>query len=239
MRLLESQPPPEYAMNRELTIKAMRGVLQFPFFLGLLIFLPAWTFAYWQAWVFIAVFSLCTIALTAYVAIYDPKLLERRMKVGVREETEPTQKLIVSIAGACFFGVLVLGGLDHRFGWSDMPASLVLLGDLLIALSYAGFWLVFRENSYAASTVAIMEDQRVISTGPYAIVRHPMYSAALLLFAGMPLALGSWWGLLLLIPAVAGLIWRLVDEEKFLSRNLPGYTEYKDKVRYRLIPSVW
>ena len=226
-------------MNRDLTIKAMRSVLQLPVFLGLLLFLPAWTFDYWQAWVFIAVFSLCTIALTAYLAIYDPKLLERRMKAGPRAETEPAQKIIVTIAGACFFGVLELVAFDHRFGWSAMPASVALLGDLLIVISFIAFWFVFRENSYTASTIAIMEDQRVVSTGPYAIVRHPLYSAALLLFVGMPLALGSWWGLLVLIPAVAGLIWRLVDEENFLSRNLPGYTAYKQKVRFRLIPSVW
>jgi len=226
-------------MNRDLTIKAMRSVLQLPVFLGLLLFLPAWTFDYWQAWVFIAVFSLCTIALTAYLAIYDPKLLERRMKAGPRAETEPAQKIIVTIAGACFFGVLVLVAFDHRFGWSAMPASVALLGDLLIVISFIAFWFVFRENSYTASTIAIMEDQRVVSTGPYAIVRHPLYSAALVLFVGMPLALGSWWGLLVLIPAIAGLIWRLVDEENFLSRNLPGYTAYKQKVRFRLIPSVW
>jgi protein-S-isoprenylcysteine O-methyltransferase Ste14 len=161
------------------------------------------------------------------------------MKAGPRAETEPAQKIIVTIAGACFFGVLVLVAFDHRFGWSAMPASVALLGDLLIVISFIAIWFVFRENSYTASTIAIMEDQRVVSTGPYAIVRHPLYSAALVLFVGMPLALGSWWGLLVLIPAVAGLIWRLVDEENFLSRNLPGYTAYKQKVRFRLIPSVW
>src|SRR5262249_5742213 len=151
----------------------------------------------------------------------------------------PAQKIIIGIVVVCFFGTLVLAGLDHRLGWSGTPTSIVLLGNLLIVVSFIAFWIVFRANSYTASTITIMEDQRVISTGPYALVRHPLYSAALLFFAGIPLALGSWWGLLMLIPAIACLIWRLVDEEKFLARNLAGYTDYQQKVPYRLIPSVW
>jgi protein-S-isoprenylcysteine O-methyltransferase Ste14 len=226
-------------MNRDLTMKAMRGVLQLPIFLGLLLFLPAGTFDYWQAWAFIAVFFLCTAALTAYLAFYDPKLLERRMKAGPRAETEPAQKIIITVAVGCIFATVLLPAFDHRFGWSDVPAWVVLLGDLLIVISYVGFFWVFRENTFGASTIQVTQDQRVISTGPYAIVRHPMYSAALILILAIPLALGSWWGLLMFIPSVAGLIWRLVDEEKFLSRNLPGYVEYKDKVRFRLIPYVW
>jgi protein-S-isoprenylcysteine O-methyltransferase Ste14 len=115
----------------------------------------------------------------------------------------------------------------------------VILGDILIALSYLVFYFVFKENTYGAATIQVEENQRVISTGPYALVRHPMYAGALILTLGVPLALGSWWGLIMLIPGVAGIIMRLLDEERFLSRNLAGYTEYKNKVRYRLIPFVW
>ena len=115
----------------------------------------------------------------------------------------------------------------------------MILGDLLIVVAYLDFYFVFRENTYSASTIQIAEDQKVISTGPYAIVRHPMYSGALLLMLGIPLALGSWWGLLMLVLAVAGILWRLVDEERFLARNLTGYADYTNAVQYRLIPFIW
>jgi protein-S-isoprenylcysteine O-methyltransferase Ste14 len=116
---------------------------------------------------------------------------------------------------------------------------IVILGNILIALAYLGFFFVFRENTYGAATIQVAEGQRVVSTGPYAIVRHPMYSGALIMVLGIPLALGSWWGLLMLVPTVAGIIWRLLDEERFLCRNLPGYADYTSKVRYRLVPFVW
>ena len=225
--------------NRDLYIKAAGKFLQLPIILGACLFLPAWTFAYWQAWLFTAVFFLGSLALTVYLAIYDPKLLERRMKAGPRAEKETAQKIIVAIAIGSFFATMVLSALDHRFGWSDVPASVVLLGDVLIVLTYYGFYLIMRENSFSAATVEVMEDQRVISTGPYAIVRHPMYSVAFIMILAMPLALGSWWGLLMFFPAVVGIVWRLLDEEDFLSRHLPGYTNYKNTVRFRLIPGVW
>jgi protein-S-isoprenylcysteine O-methyltransferase Ste14 len=171
--------------------------------------------------------------------IKDPKLLERRMKAGPAAEKEPTQKIIVMFAMLSFAGLGILPALDHRFGWSDVPTSFVILGNILIALSYIAFYFVFKENTYGASTIQVEENQKVISTGPYALVRHPMYTGALILMLGMPLALGSWWGLLLFIPGVAWIIWRLLDEERFLSRNLAGYTEYENRVRYHLVPYVW
>jgi protein-S-isoprenylcysteine O-methyltransferase Ste14 len=207
--------------------------------MGALLFIPAGTLDYWQAWVFVAVFFVCSVAITIWLLIKDPDLLERRMKAGPAAEKEPSQKTIIAFALASFAGLAVLPALDHRFGWSDVPASVVILGNILIAFSYLLFYFVFRENTYGAATVQVEENQKVISTGLYALVRHPMYVGALILMLGVPLALGSWWGLLMLIPGVAVIIWRLLDEEKFLSRNLAGYTEYKNKVRYRLIPSVW
>ena len=206
---------------------------------GALVFLPAGTFDYWEAWVFIAVFFVCNVLLTVYLLVKDPKLLERRMKAGPRAETSRTQKIIVSFAFLLFAGAAMFPALDHRFAWSEVPTAVVILGDVLIALSYYGFYRVFRENTYGAATIQVEEGQKVISTGPYRVVRHPMYSAGLILFFSMPLALGSWWGLLLVAPSIPVLAWRLLDEEKFLQKNLPGYSEYMQKVRYRLVPRVW
>jgi protein-S-isoprenylcysteine O-methyltransferase Ste14 len=133
----------------------------------------------------------------------------------------------------------VLSGIDHRLGWSSVPTALVIVGDLLVIVAYVGFCLVFRENTFGAATIQVVEGQRVISTGPYAVVRHPMYGWALLLLLGMPLALGSWWSLLIAVVGVAGLVARLLDEERFLAGNLPGYSDYMRRVRYRLVPLVW
>ena len=134
---------------------------------------------------------------------------------------------------------LVFPVLDHRFGWSPVPLYVSLIGDGLIVLGYLFILFVLRENSYAASTIQVTEDQRVVSTGPYALVRHPMYAGALLLIIGLPLALGSWYGVLGIFGFLPVLIWRLSDEERFLTRNLPGYTEYKSKVHWRLIPGLF
>jgi protein-S-isoprenylcysteine O-methyltransferase Ste14 len=171
--------------------------------------------------------------------INDPKLLERRMNAGPAAEKEKTQKIIMVFAILSFAGICILPALDHRFGWSDVPTSVVIFGDILIALSYYAFYFVFRENPYGASTIQVEEKQSVISTGPYALVRHPMYTGALILMFGIPPALGSWWGLLFFILGLATIIWRLLDEERFLSENLAGYREYRNKVRYRLVPFVW
>jgi protein-S-isoprenylcysteine O-methyltransferase Ste14 len=206
---------------------------------GLLLFLPAGTFDYWEAWIFIAVVLVCNLALTAYFALFDRKLLERRMKIGPASEKEPVQKIIVTIVFALFIGLIVLSAIDHRFGWSAIPVSVVIAGNALIVAAYLGFYIVFRENTFGAATVQVERDQTVISTGPYSFVRHPMYSAALVMVVGMPLALGSWWGLILLAPIVFALAWRLLDEERFLHSHLPGYTEYTRQVRWRLVPHVW
>jgi protein-S-isoprenylcysteine O-methyltransferase Ste14 len=203
------------------------------------LFLPAWTLNYWQAWVFLAVFTGNSTAITVYLAIRDPKLLERRMRAGPTAEKESSQKVIMSLAMLGFFSLLVVPAFDHRFGWSPVPPYASVVGDLLAALGFLLVYFVLRENSYAASTIQVTEGQKVISTVPYSIVRHPMYAGALPLLIGTPLALGSGWGLLALVLFMPALIWRLVDEEQFLHKNLPGYTEYTQKVRYRLIPFVW
>jgi protein-S-isoprenylcysteine O-methyltransferase Ste14 len=222
-----------------LYVRAAANLLQLPLLLAALVFLPAWTFDYWEGWLFSAVFFLCSLALTLYLAAKDPQLLERRMNVGPGAEREKMQKVIMAGALLTFAALPVLSATDHRLGWSTVPPAVVILGNLLIVLAYVGFYLVFRENTYGAATIQIAEGQRVISTGPYAVVRHPMYSFGFLMTLGMPLALGSWWGLLMFVPAVAGIVARLLNEESFLARNLEGYSDYMKKVRYRLVPGVW
>jgi protein-S-isoprenylcysteine O-methyltransferase Ste14 len=226
-------------MNEKLYIKLATQSLLFLFILGALLFLPAGTFDYWEAWVFIAVFFACNLPLTIWVAINDPRLLERRMRAGPTAEKEKSQKIVMTIAFLSFAGEVLLPALDHRFGWSGVPTSVVILGNALIAISYIGFYFVFRENTYGAATIRVEENQRVVSTGPYAIIRHPMYAAGLILMLGIPLALGSWWGFLALAPGVPALVWRILDEERLLKRELPGYAEYTQRVRFRLIPGLF
>ena len=226
-------------MNEKLYIKLATQSLLFLFVLGALLFLPAGTFNYWEAWVFIAVFFACNLPITIWLAINDPRLLERRMRAGPTAEKEKSQKIIVTIAFLSFAGEVLLPALDHRFGWSDVPTSVVILGNALIAISYIGFYFVFRENTYGAATIRVEENQRVVSTGPYAIVRHPMYAAGLILMLGIPLALSSWWGFLAFAPGVLALVWRILDEERLLKRDLPGYAEYTQRMRFRLIPGLF
>jgi len=226
-------------MTKQLYIRLATQSLLFLLVTGALLFLPAGTFDYWEAWVFIAVFIACNIPLTIWVAINDPQLLERRMRAGPIAEKEKSQKIIMTIAFLAFAGEVVIPALDRRFGWSDVPTSVVILGNALIAISYVGFYFVFRENTYGAATIRVEENQRVISTGPYAVVRHPMYAAALVLMLGIPPALGSWWGLLGFALGVPALVWRILDEERLLKRDLPGYAEYMQRAPYRLIPGLF
>jgi protein-S-isoprenylcysteine O-methyltransferase Ste14 len=218
------------------TIKAgVRGFVV----LAILVFLPAGTLRYWQGWAFLATFTVCSTALTVYMALYDEKLLERRLRAGPRAEAEASQKIIMALVMFGFIAFLVFPVLDHRFGWSPVPPYVSIIGDGMIALGYLFIFFVLRENSYAASTIQVADDQKVISTGLYALVRHPMYAGALLLLVGIPLALDSWYGLFGILVIVPALIWRLLDEERFLAKNLPGYAEYTSHVRWRLIPGLF
>jgi len=211
----------------------------FTLLLAALLFVPAGTFAYWQAWLFLATFFSSSVALGVYFAKHDPALLERRIKAGPAAEQEPAQKMIIALLIAGFMLVLVVAGLDYRWHGATVPLWLVILSDVGIIASFAVFFIVMKQNSYAASTIRVEPGQPVISTGLYGVVRHPMYSGALLLAVCMPLALGSLWSLLLLIALVPVLAWRLLDEERVLKRDLAGYEAYCARVRYRLIPFVW
>lgn len=206
---------------------------------GILLFVPAGTIHYGQAWVYLALFIGASILTTLYLMRHDPKLLERRMKGGPTAEKRPAQRLIMLCTSIGFIALLVVPALDFRFGWSAVPLGGVVLGDALVAIGFYFIFLVYRENSYTSATIEVAEGQKVISTGPYAIVRHPMYASASLYLFGTPLALGSSWGLVVFGAMLPFLLWRLVDEERFLAKNLPGYTEYQKRVRYRLIPFVW
>jgi protein-S-isoprenylcysteine O-methyltransferase Ste14 len=222
-----------------LSTRAWRGLAQLVVVLMLCLFLPAWSLRFWQAWVYLALFVGSCVAITRYLMRHDVRLLERRLAAGPRAEKESRQQVIQLVASVAFLGMFVAPGFDHRFGWSTVPLTLVLLGDLLVV---SGFWIVFRtfrENSYTSATIETAEGQQVVSTGPYAVVRHPMYAGALLMLLGTPLALGSLWALAGFAAMVVVIVWRLMDEERVLSRDLPGYAAYLSRVRYRLVPFVW
>ncbi len=205
-----------------------------------IIFIPAWTLDYWQGWVFFGTFAGLSSLTTVYLALYDKPLLERRLRAGPTAEKTSAQKVITAVGGLVLIGSFVVSILDHRFGWSPaVPAWLSLVGDAFGVLGFFIYFLVIRANRYAASTVEVAGGQTVVSTGPYAIVRHPMYTGALLMLAWTPLALGSWWGLLSAPLFVGWFVWRLLDEEQFLRAHLPGYPAYMGRVRYRLVPYIW
>jgi protein-S-isoprenylcysteine O-methyltransferase Ste14 len=209
------------------------------FLLGVLLFLPAGTFNYWQAWVFILVFMTSVSVIGVYLSLKDPALLERRKNIGPAAEQSPAQKIIISIGILADLGLLVFCALDYRFEWSPVPPYISLFGAVLVALGLFIDLLVFKENSYGASNIKVEEDQRVISTGPYALVRHPMYAGVLVMVIGVPLALCSWWGLAIVVLVAPVLAWRIIDEEKLLKKDLPGYADYVQEVRYRLVPYLW
>ena len=207
--------------------------------MGALIFIPAGTFQYWRGWAALAVFIICSGAYTVYLAKYDPALLKRRTEAGISHEKEFTQKIVIAFLYVTCIVLVVLPPLDFRFGWSLMPWQISIVGDALVVFSFYIFYLVSKVNTYAAANVRVEQGQSVISSGVYAFVRHPMYFGALFLFVGIPIALGSWWTLLLFPVFIPILVARILNEEKVLVRELPGYVGYTQKVRYRLIRGVW
>ena len=224
---------------KNLTAQAFVGLAQLVLILAVLLFLPAWTLNYWQAWVFLLVFGVSVFLITLYFLRKDPNLIQSRLKAGPVAEQQKSQKVIQALASLFFILPFITSSLDHRFGWSKIPAWIVLPGDLLVALGLYMVFLVFRENTFTSATIEVKEQQKVISTGPYALIRHPMYSGAFIMLLGVPLALGSWWAFIFVLLLFAAIVWRLLEEEKFLSNNLSGYIGYRQKVRYRLIPYIW
>jgi protein-S-isoprenylcysteine O-methyltransferase Ste14 len=222
-----------------LHLKGFGGLAILFLVMASLLFIAAGTFAYWQAWVFLAVYFSASLAISLYLITSDPALLARRMSGGPFAEKEPARRIIMSIMSVGFVGLLVLPAIDHRLRWSEPSPGAALAGDVLILLGWLGIYFVFRENSFSSATIELAAEQRVISTGPYAWIRHPMYAAALVMLLGIPIALGSWWGVVIVVAMLPVLIWRLLDEERFLVRNLAGYAEYQRRVGYRLLPLIW
>ena len=224
---------------RSLYLKAFGGLAVLFLIMASLLFVAAGTLHYWQAWLFLAVYFLASLAITLYLINNNRALLARRMSGGPFAEKEPAQRIIMALVSIGFVGLILLPAIDHRFGWSHLSIPAILAGDALVLLGWLGIFFVFRENSFASATIESAEDQRVISTGLYAWVRHAMYATSLLMLLGIPVALGSWWGVLIVVAIVPALIWRLTDEERFLVRHLPDYSTYQRRVRYRLLPRVW
>jgi protein-S-isoprenylcysteine O-methyltransferase Ste14 len=214
------------------------SVLGFVYF-GVLLFLPAGTFNYWQAWLFIAVFIATTSGPSIYWAVKRPEVLRRRMSAGPTAETRPAQKIIVTGVYLWASAMFVVSALDHRFGWSQVPTAVVLFGNVLVAVGLGLAMLVVHQNSYAAATIRVEAEQELVSTGLYGLVRHPMYFGALIMLIGTPLALDSYWGLAMLAAGVPILVFRILDEEKALTQELSGYVEYTHQVHHRLVPGVW
>ncbi len=203
---------------------------------GALIFLPAGTLAYTYGWLLIGLLFVPMLIAGFVMLVKSPDFLRKRLDA---KEKQATQKGVVALSGLMFVAGFVVAGLDFRFGWSTMPAGVVIIAAVLFLVAYALYAEVMRENAYLSRTIKVEEGQKVVDTGLYGIVRHPMYMATILLFLMIPLVLGSWYALIVFAFYPAIIIVRLDDEEKLLSRELPGYTEYKQKVRYRLIPFVW
>ena len=224
---------------KKLDAKAWFALAILAIAVGLLVFVPAGTASYWQAWVYLSIFTGASALTTLYLMRRDPALLERRMSGGPTAEKRPIQKFIMLCTSIGFIALLVVPSLDHRFKWSAVSLSGVVAGDVLVAIGFCLIFVVYRENTFTSATIQVAENQRVISTGPYAVVRHPMYAGGSLYLLGTPLALGSYWGLVPLAAMMPFLLWRLVDEEHFLARNLPGYAEYQKRGRHRLVPFVW
>ena len=222
-----------------LDTKAWLSLAVLAIVLGLLLFIPAGTVRYWQAWVFLLIFIGTSILITLYLMTYDPGLLERRMRGGPLAERQLAQKFIMWCMSLEFIALIVVPALDFRFGWSAVPPAVVVVGDGLVAAGFYFIFLVYRENPFSSATIEIAKDQRVIATGPYSVIRHPMYASASLYLLGTPLALGSYWGIAVFCTMVPFLLWRLLDEERFLVKNLPGYSEYQKRVRYRIVPLIW
>jgi protein-S-isoprenylcysteine O-methyltransferase Ste14 len=217
---------------------AITSVIGFAVF-GLLVFLPAGTFDYWQGWAFIAVFAAATLIPSVYLAVKNPEALRRRMQAGPGAETRPLQKLIIVIAFLSVGAMIVISALDFRFGWSTVAAAVSVVGLVLVAAGLTIAMLVTIQNGYAAANVKIEPGQQLSSTGWYGFVRHPMYFGNVILMIGAPLALGSYWGLLIVVVGLAILAVRINDEEALLKQELAGYPDYMERVHYRLVPYVW
>ena len=204
--------------------------------IGLLLFLPAGSWHYWHAWLLIALLFIPMMCMGIWLLLSSPKLLSKRLN---NREKEQTQKHVVALSGLMFIGGFLLCGFDYRFAWSQVPVWVVATASMFFLIGYILYTEVLRENAYLSRTIEVQDDQQLIDTGLYGIVRHPMYTATLLMFLSMPLILGSWWALALFAIYPLLIIKRIRNEEQVLASGLEGYTDYQQRVRWRLIPWVW
>lgn len=219
--------------------QALIGLFALAVVMWLVLFLPAWSLNYWQGWTYWAVFFSSVTAISIYFIKKDLTLIANRIKAGPTAEKMRSQQITQAFATVFFILLILIPPLDHHFQWSNVPTPLVLVSDVFVVLGLAIVFFVFRENSYTSAVIEVNKEQKVITTGPYKVVRHPMYSGAMLMLLFTPLALGSFWGLVAFFPMLAVISFRLLEEEKFLTKTLAGYCEYRQKTRYRLIPYIW
>jgi protein-S-isoprenylcysteine O-methyltransferase Ste14 len=222
-----------------LLVKAFAGLAWLLAVLAAALFLSAGTLRFPEAWVHLGVFAGAVIAVTTYLLRRDRELLRRRLAAGPAAERRGVQQVVQALASLCFVAVYVVSALDRRFGWTSIPLPLALAANALVALGFTVVFLVFRENSHASAVVEVSPGQRLVTSGPYRHVRHPMYAGALLLLVATPPALGSLAGLVPVAALAAVLVLRLLDEERLLLAELPGYGAYRREVRWRLVPGVW
>ncbi len=220
----------------DLEKKALTRTLGFSVFVGLLLAVAGGP-VYRRGWLYWLVFTLCSLAVTFYFLKRDPGLVERRL--SARTEKEESQQVIRAVLSTVGILLFVAAGVDHRLGWSHVPTLVVVIADAVVVLGFAVIFLTFQANSHAGAIVDVTPGQQVVSSGPYALVRHPMYLGAALLLLATPFALGSLWAIFWALLAVGCFAWRLLEEEKYLSRRLPGYDDYRQRTRYRLIPFIW
>lgn len=207
-----------------------------PLFIGLLVLWPAGTLKFWQVYAYLAFLLVPMLFVVRYFLDKNPKFLERRL---ITKEKEGQQRVVVWTSTLVFLAGFMLPGFDHRFGWSNVPTYVVIVADIAVLIGYSIIILVFKENTYASRVVEVSKNQTVISTGPYSIVRHPMYLGVLIMFSVTPLALGSYWAIIPFAALPAFLVLRILNEERLLSEQLPGYKEYCRRIRFRIIPFVW
>ena len=224
---------------KSLAGRTIVGFTQLIVFLGAALFVPAWTLDFWQAWIYLFIFATASAFITVYLWKYDRALLESRVKAGPRAEKEKSQKTIQFFASLAFIGTLVIPAFDHRHHWSQVPDLFVIAGESLVALGFFAVFIVYKENSFTSATIEVASNQRVVTSGPYSVIRHPMYAGALVMLLATPVALGSWWGMLTFIPMTVVIVLRLLNEERFLEKGLPGYAEYCRKLKFRLVPYLW
>jgi protein-S-isoprenylcysteine O-methyltransferase Ste14 len=229
---METKPEKPAGLIRMMVVRSVSAFLS----MAALFFLPAWTLHYWQAWVFLLIIFIPMLFIVFYFLKSKPDFLVRRMNM---KEKASGQSLIVKLSFIPLMLAFILPGFDVRLGWSNLPTWLVLASDLIVLLNYGLVFLAFRENSFASRIVEIMDGQKVINTGPYKLVRHPMYLGSIVMYAFSPLALGSVWAALPALFMIPVLVARIIGEEKMLVEELPGYADYTQKVRYRLIPGIW